>query len=214
MDSDSLQKIITAWHQQDIKVIAIAGKRRTGKDIAQDYIKGKFPRIAHYRIADAPAEIAKILRIEPSREIFHALFGVNKLLYDILGESAFKRRVSVLLREAKPPVALVAAIRTEEEFREFVTNWGGILIGLHASPEVLYERAKRAAGIGGEKSDEATFTFEVFMGDPEKGTGEYHPIEREIEGIVARAHFIVENNFSTLEPFHAEINEVMNRLGF
>ena len=203
---------LRAWQARDIKIIAIAGKRRTGKDILQNHIRGKFPTIPQYRIADAPTEIARILRIEPSREAQHALFGVNALLFGLLGESAFKRRVSLMLKEDAPPIALIAALRTEEEYYEFVTKWGGILIGLRASFETLHDRARSAARTGGEKRDEAELTFQAFMGDPVRGTGEYHPIEREIEGIVARAHIIIENNFDTLEPFHAKIDEALDQL--
>lgn len=209
-----LDEAISYWQEQSTKIILLAGRRGTGKDEVQKYILARYPHMPTYRIADGPTGVANFLRIEPTRAVQHALFGVNKLLYQILGESAYKRLVTMRLDEDRPAHAIVAALRTEEEYQEFVVRRRGILIGLSASPEVRFERARTRAQMGAsEKNDEGTFTFQEFMGDREKQTGEYNPIEREIDLIVDRAHFIIENNFDMLDPFHAELAKAMSQLG-
>jgi hypothetical protein len=209
-----LDEAIDYWQEQPTRIILLAGRRGTGKDEVQDYLLAHYPHMPIYRIADGPTGVANFLRIEPTRAVQHALFGLNKLLYPILGESAYKRLVAMRLDEDQPAHAIVAALRTEEEYKEFVVKRKGILIGLCALPKVRFGRTRIRAQMGSlEKNDEGTFTFEEFMGNQEKQTGEYHPIEREIDLIVDRAHFIIENNFDKLEPFHAELANVTNKLG-
>lgn len=213
MDPHILKNDLTLWHAQKIKIIGIAGKRRTGKDAFLACLEAEYSGITYYRIAEAPVEIAKILRLPPDREILDTLFGVNALLRPIIGESAYKRRVAKLIEEERPACALVAALRTEEEYEEFIVKRGGILIGLRASLEVRFKRTQSAAGSQNEKSDEATIPLDRFKGDPEKGTGEYHLIQREIDSVVDRSHFVIQNDFDTLPPFHEAIRDVLSALG-
>lgn len=206
MGDPRLKETIQAWYSKDIRLLALAGKRKTGKTIFTGYLKSKYAPFLHIRIAEAPVMIAELLRLDPTREVLHALFGLNDLLRPVIGESAFKRRAAILLDESKFSLALVESIRTEEEYEEFVIKRGAILVGLYADLKTLYKRALSEMDVS-EKRDESKFSFEEFVAK------ENHPIEREIAGIVDRAHFKIENNHDSPEPFYAELDVVMYELG-
>lgn len=211
MDSRELQTALYRWRRRKNRLLLISGQKKAGKTTLLKYLKRHYGDFLHIRFADAPMKIAKILEIPPDRRVFHALFGVNALLRPILGESAYKRRVARILDRTNPPLALIEAIRTDEEFQEFFVKRGGIQLGVAADLKVRFKRI--LADALGEKKDEAEFTYEQFVGDPEKQTGEYHPIEREIAGIVARSHFILDNNSDNPRDLYRQIDEVMKQLG-
>lgn len=213
MTSAQLRRAIAVWRRQKVKIIAIAGPRKAGKDVLTDYILRNYKGVRHLRIADAPMLIAKILGLEADRRIYHALFGVNKLLYPLIGESAYKRRVAHILDAEKPKLAIVEAIRTREEYEEFVQKRKGVLIGIVAEPEIRYRRALFDARRSNEKRDEGRMTFKEFIGNPRKGTGEYSPIERQIQWIVKRAHFAIKNDYTTKAPVYKAAREVLAELG-
>lgn len=204
---DKLLKTIDKWKKQKTRIIALVGPKKSGKDVFLDYVKRHYGPIAHFRIAEAPTKIAKILELSPERRIQQALFGVNALLYPILGESAYKRRVARMLDRIKPKVAIVEAIRTKEEYEEFAVKRGGILVAVFADPKVRYQRSLLDGVVKKEKKDEANYTFGQFI---EK---EKVPVEREIEEIMEKAHFLLNNNVNKKPQFYAEIDKVMHTLG-
>lgn len=202
------QTAISRWKKRGVRLLVLAGKRKTGKDVFVEYVMKRYPGFKHYRIAEAPTLIAKILELPADRAILHKLFEINKLLYPALGESAYQRRVARLLDREKPKFAIVEAIRTKGEYEEFVLKRRGILVGITADDRLRYERALLDIKKGyKEKRDEGTLTFKEFM------SKEKSPIEREIDWIIRRAHFILENNHETKKPFYREIDGVMRRLG-
>lgn len=203
-----LEKIISLWKRQKTRLIVVAGRKKSGKDVLVDYIIKRYPGFKHYRIADAPAMIAKILELPVDRAILHKLFELNAIFRPILGTSAYIRRVSILLDREKPKLAIVEAIRTKEEYEEFVAKRKGILICVAASGKIRYERALKDAKSSSEKRDEGKMTFGQFM------QKENSVIEREIDWIVKRAHFVLENNYKTKTPFYRAVKEVMQELGF
>lgn len=203
-----IRKIPSSWKRQKTRLLVLAGRRKTGKDVFLDYIMKSYKGFRHYRIADTPALIAKILELPADRRVYHALFDVNTILYPILGESAYKRRVAIMLDRERPRLAIVEAARTKEEYREFVKKRKGILIGVVADDRVRYERALQDAKVSSHKRDEGKMTFHKFM-DKERS-----PIEREIDWIVRRAHFVLDNSHNKKAPFYGAIDEVMKRLGF
>lgn len=203
-----LSEKIVGWHKCSTRLIVLAAKRKAGKDVFLDYVLGHYGGIAHYRIAEAPVRIAEILELSPDRKIQQALFGVNKLLYPLLHESAYKRRVAKLLDKEKPSCAVVEAVRTREEYEEFVVRRKGILIGITADNKVRYERALLDAKSSKEKRDEGKMTFRQFM-DREKVE-----IEREIAWIVNKSHFVIDNSQNGKISFYRRIDEIMARLGF
>lgn len=213
MTKSKHKKALSEWKHQRVRIIAITGPRKAGKDVVTDYIKRNYKGVRHLRIADAPMLIAKILGLEADRRIYHALFGVNKLLYPLIGESAYKRRVARILDNERPALVLVEAIRTKEEYREFVEKRKGVLIGIVADPKMRYERALIDAKHLKEKRDEGKITFKTFMGHPKKGTGEHSPIEREIQWILGRAHFIIKNNYKTKTPVYRALDSILSELG-
>lgn len=202
------KKIPPSWKRQKTRIIVLAGRRKTGKDVFLDYAMKNYGGFRHYRIADTPALIAKILELPADRRVYHVLFGVNTILYPILGESAYKRRVAIMLDRERPRFAIVEAARTKEEYREFVKKRNGILIGVVADDRVRYERALQDAKVSRDKRDEGKMTFQKFMAK------ERSPIEREIDWIVRRAHFILDNSHNKRAPFYGAIDLVMKELGF
>lgn len=213
MTKAQLRRAVALWRRQKVRIIAITGPRKAGKDVLTDYILRNYRGVRHLRIADAPMLIAKILGLEADRRIYHALFGVNKLLYPIIGESAYKRRVAHILDAKKPKLAIVEAIRTKEEYEEFVKKRKGILIGIVAEPQIRYERAVFDSKRSRDKRDEGKMTFKEFVGHPKKETGEHSPIEREIQWILKRAHFIIKNDYKTKGPVYRAAAEVLSQLG-
>src|SRR3989338_3988979 len=127
---DKLKRAVADWRRQKVRLIVVAGRRKSGKDVFVDYVMRHYSGFKHYRIAEAPILIARILELPPDRKVQQALFGVNKLLYPLLGESAYKRRIARMLDREKPRFAIVEAVRTKEEFTEFVVKRKGILIGV------------------------------------------------------------------------------------
>lgn len=204
---NQLKKATARWKQQKSRLIVLTGKRKTGKDVFIDYVVKNYPGFKHYRIADGPDLIAKVLRLPIERRIQHALFAVNALLYPFLGESAYKRRVAKLIDEEKPRLAVVDAIRTKEEYEEFVVKRKGLLVGIEADDRIRYSRAIGDAGRKYRKQDEDKMSFRQFMAK------ERFPLERNVNWIVKRAHFILQNSHETKRPFHKEVNEVMAWLG-
>lgn len=202
------RKIPSSWKRQKTRIIALAGRKKSGKDVLLSYVLRNYPGFRHYRIAEAPVRIAKVLELPPDRKVLHALFGVNALLYPLLGESAYKRRVAKMLDREKPRLAIVEAIRPKEEYEEFVTKRKGVLIGVTADDRIRYERAIHDSKGGGEKSDEGKMSFKEFM------AREQVPIEREIDWIVRRAHFVLNNNYKKRSPLYRDIDSVMKKLGF
>lgn len=207
-----LQKTIARAKRSRVCIITVAGRRKAGKSIFVEYLKTQYPGFRHVRIADAPLAVTKVLGLPPDRQIYQALFGINTLLFPILKESVFKRRAAEILDREKPKHAIVEALRTEEEYQEFVAKRGGILVGINAHPKIRYQRTLSDARQSKEKQDEAALSFKEFIGDPHKKTGEYRPIERGVGRIIKRSHFILENN-STKTDFYGEIDEVMRFLG-
>jgi len=182
-----LKEKIRKWYRQKTRLIVVAGRKKSGKDVLVDYIMKRYHGFKHYRIAEAP---------------------INALLRPVLGKSAYMRRVSILLEREKPKFAIVEAIRTKEEYEEFVVNRRGILMGVMADGKIRYERALQDSRTQKEKRDEGKMTFKEFM------QKENSPIERDADWIVKRAHFVLENNFKTKIPFEREIDKVMTELGF
>lgn len=200
--------VLRKWREQNVKLLVLAAKRKAGKDVFLDYVLRHYPGIRHYRIAEAPVRIAEILELPLDRKIQQTLFGVNKLLYPLLHESAYKRRVAKLLDKERPSLAVVEAIRTREEYEEFVVKRGGILVGITADNRMRYERARADAQKNKEKRDEGNMTFRRFM-DREKVE-----VEREIAWIVSKSHFIMDNSQNEKAPFYRRIDEIMSKLGF
>ena len=194
--------------RQKTRLLVLAGRRKTGKDVLLSYVMRNYPGFKHYRIAQGPDLIAKVLGLPVERRIEHALFGVNALLYPILGESAYKRRVAKLLDHERPLLAIVEAIRTKEEYDEFVVKRKGVLIGIKADNRLRHIRALRDAGKAVRKKDEDKMSFREFM------VKELFPLERKIDWIVNRAHFVLDNSHNKKAPFYKAIDEVMRRLGF
>lgn len=204
-----LNAAIAPWRRRKTRLLVLAGSRKTGKDVFIDYVMKHYRGFKHYRIAEAPVLISKILELPPDRKVQQALFGVNKLLYPMLGESAYKRRVARLLDREKPKLAIVEAVRTKEEYEEFVIKRKGILVGITARDHLRYERALLDIKKGyKEKRDEGTMSFKEFM------SKEKFPIEREIDWIISRAHFILPNSYKMKKPLYRVIDNVMARLGF
>ncbi len=201
------KKIPPSWNRQKTRLLVLAGRRKTGKDVLLSYVIRNYNGFRHYRITAAPL-VAKVFGIEPTREVQHALFGINALLYPILGESATKRRIAKILDREKPRMAIVEAVRTKEEYEEFVVKRKGVLIGTSANDQVRYERAMADAKKIKEKRDEGKMSFKEFM------ARERVPIEREIDWIVRRAHFVLNNSYNKRAPFYRAIDQVMKRLGF
>lgn len=203
-----LKKTTSLWKRQKARLIVVAGRKKSGKDVLVNYIMKRYPGFKHYRIAEAPVLIAKILELPPDRATLHKLFEINALLYPVLGKSAYMRRVSILLDRERPKFAIVEAIRTKEEYKEFVVKRKGILIGVAASDMIRYERALKDAKNSSEKRDEGKMTFWQFM------QKENSPIEREVAWIIKRANFLLENSHKTKTPFYKAVKEVMRELGF
>ncbi len=208
MIPSKLKQEISRWKKQKTRLIVVAGKRKSGKDVLVDWVMRNYPGFKHYRIADGPDLIAKVLKLPIERRIQHALFGVNALLYPFLGESAYKRRVAKLLDEERPRFAIVEAIRTKEEYEEFVVKRKGILIGVEADDRIRYLRAIGDAGSKYRKRDEDKMSFRQFMAK------ENSPGEREIDWIVNHAHFKINNNYEKPSDYYAKIGEVMKEIGF
>ena len=208
MQHTKFKKDIRSWKRQKVKLLVIAGRRKSGKDVLVDYLMNNYKGFKHYRIAEAPTLIAKILELPPDRKVQQVLFGVNKLLWPLLGESAYKRRVAKMLDREKPRLAIVEAIRPKEEYEEFVTKRRGILIGVTASGPLRYARALRDSKHNQEKRDEGKMSFKEFM------SRENLVIERDIDWIVRRAHFVLDNNYQTHAPFYKLVDGVMQELGF
>ncbi len=202
------KKIPSSWKRQKTRLLVLAGRRKTGKDVLLSYVMRNYPGFRHYRITSPTILIAKLLEIEPTRGVQQALFGVNALLYPILGELAYKRRIARMLDREKPHLAIVEAIRPREEYEEFVVKRRGVLIGITASDGIRYERALTDAKKSREKRDEGKMSFKEFM------ARERVPIEHEIDWIVMRSHFVLDNSQNTKTPFYRAIDEVMRRLGF
>ena len=205
--SDRLKKTIAIWRRQKVKIIGVVGKRKAGKDVFVDCVMKNYRGLRHVRIADAPLLIAKILYLPADRRVYHALFGVNALLYPILKESAFKRRAAIILDREKPHQVIVEALRTKEEYREFIVKRKGILIAIAAADDIRYQRALKDAKQQGEKRDEGKMTFREFMAK------EASPIEREIAYIMKKAHSTIRNDYKTHRPFHQKIREALAPLG-
>lgn len=201
------RRILSSWKRQKTRLFVLAGRRKTGKDVLLSYIMRNYKGFRHYRITAAPL-VAKVFGIEPTRAVQHALFGINALLYPILGESATKRRIAKILDRERPRLAIVEAVRTREEYGEFVVKRKGILIGISANDQVRYERARADAKKIKEKRDEGTMTFGEFI------KKERSPIEREIDWIVRRAHFVLSNSYKKRAPFYRDIDLVIKKLGF
>lgn len=202
------RKFPSSWKRQKMRLIVLAGRRKTGKDVFLSYVMRNYPGFRHYRIAQGPDLIAKVLGLPIERRIQHALFGVNALLYPILGEAAYKRRVAKLLDRDKPRLAIVEAARTREEYKEFVVQRKGILIGIKVNDRMRYLRAIQDAKLSRRKQDEDKMSFSEFMAK------ESSVIEREIDWIVRRAHFVIDNSDNKKAPFYEAIDGVMKRLGF
>lgn len=203
-----MRKLPSSWKRQKTRLLVLAGRRKTGKDVFLDYVMESYKGFRHYRIADTPALIAKILELPADRRVYHALFGVNAILHPILGESAYKRRVAIMLDRERPRLAIVEAVRTKEEYNEFVIKRKGVLIGIRTDDRTRYLRAGQDSKRKHRKQDEDRMTFQEFMAK------ERSPVEREIDWIVRRAHFVLDNSHNKKAPFYGAIDEVMKRLGF
>ena len=202
------KKAISQWRRARVRVIVLAGQGKAGKDVFLSYFRRNYSNFRHYRIAETPIKIAEILELPRERRVLQALFHVNDLLYPILGESAYKRRIARLIDKEKPHFALVEAVRTKEEYEEFVVKRGGILVGVRAPAQLRYERALRdAEKRGSEKRDEKHLSFREFL------KRETLPIERDIDWIVGRAHFILTNDLDDYPAFYKKIDAVMRELG-
>lgn len=210
---DGVHRVIDDWKRQKPRLIVLTGCRKTGKDKLYQYLLKNYHGVVGYRIADAIIKIADILEIEPERRVQHALFGVNAVLRPIIGTSAYMRKVLRVLEREKPRLALIHAVRTVEEYREFVERRGGVLIGITADPLVRYRRAVADARVQSEKRDEGRMTYQEFLGNHRQKTGEFHPTERRVSALVARAHFIIENNNHTPHHFYRDIDAIMGELG-
>lgn len=202
------RKILSSWKRRKTRLLVFTGKKKSGKDALLFYVLRNYKGFRHYRIAEAPLRIAKVLGLPPDRRVFHALFGVNKMLYPLLGESVYKRRVARMLDRDRPHLAIVETVRTKEEYEEFVVKRNGLLIGVTADDHIRYKRAVTDAKGGREKRDEGKMSFREFM------ARELVPIEREIKWIVARAHFILENSYTKKALLYRAIDQVMTQLGF
>lgn len=201
--SKNISREVTRWKKQGVRIVAVAGKRKAGKSVFVEYIKNHYPQFQHLRIADAPVKIAKILGISPERRVLHALFGVNDLLRPVLGRSAYLHRVAMILDKERPRFAVVEALRTDEEYKEFVKKRGGILLAFDADAHLRHARAVRQH----DKADERVMTLEEFI---EK---DHSPLEKEIFNIIKKAHVVFENNYYEKHSLYRDIDFVMRKLG-
>ena len=203
-----LAKAISQWRRARTRLLVVAGQKKAGKDVLISYFQRNYKNFRHYRIAETPIKIAELLELPRDRRVLQALFHVNDLLYPILGESAYKRLIRRRIDKEKPDFAVVEAVRTKEEYEEFVVKRGGILIGVGAPERLRYERALGdAKKRGSEKKDEKHMSFREFL------KRETLPIERDIDWIVGHAHFILTNDSDDYPAFYKKIDAVMRELG-
>ena len=113
-----------------------------------------------------------------------------------------------MLDQDKPKVAIIESVRTKEEYEEFVVKWNGVLVGVKADDRTRYIRALQDAKRRVRKQDEDKISYRRFI------SKERSVIERDIDWIVNRAHFVIENNYKNRAPFYREVDKVMSALGF
>ena len=178
-------------------VLGILGEKFSGKDVATEYLAGRFDTfsIRHSYILD---EILATLGLPVSRR---NEIDLGMALRGPFGTSVVGRAVEKRVKESDKDLRIIQSIRFQEEF-DIAKKLGAIIIYLTASPDLRYQRAMARK----EKADDQAHSYEEFLEMEEK-----EPTEIGIPALGQQADYRIENN-GTLEELHQKLDELMGKL--
>ncbi|NOZ58246.1 MAG: AAA family ATPase [Euryarchaeota archaeon] len=172
-------------------VIGVMGRIGSGKSEASRYIAQRYGGRV-FRFSDVLKDVLQRLYLPPRRENFITLgTALRRGFGDGVIARALKR--DILASDAR--VVVVDGVRYPEEVEMIKSFENSVLLYIHASPEVRYQRAVKR----GEKG-EATISYEEFLKNDGAET------EKRIEELAKLADHRIDNN-GTLEELHTALDE-------
>ncbi len=177
-------------------VIGVMGKIGSGKSEASRYIAGKYNGKI-FRFSDILKDILLRLHMELKRENFIAL---GSALRREFGDGVIARALKQDILASEARVVVVDGVRYPEEVEMIRSFENSVLVYIHASSEVRYQRAVKR----GEKG-EAAMGYEEFLKNDSAET------EKRIDELTKLADYRIDNN-GTQEELYAALERVLEML--
>jgi dephospho-CoA kinase len=174
-------------------VIGIMGKIGSGKSEASRYIAEKYGGRV-FRFSDVLRDVLQRLYLPLSRENFIAL---GTALRREFGNGVIAAALKQDIVASGAGVVVVDGVRYPEEVEMIRSFENSVLLYIHASPEVRYQRAVKR----GEKG-EASISYEEFLKNDGAET------EKRIAELAKLADHRIDNN-RTLEELYAALDRVL-----
>lgn len=185
-----------------MKVVMVAGRIRTGKEAAANMIKELFhggnARVVVMSFSDKLGEILNILGLPTDREHMNLLANALKTMpygqriFQLIANTAICRAVA-----DKTDLFVLCGARFMEELK-IRDVWNAKLVGISASPQVRYQRAKNQAKDG-------DLSWKEFL------ALDNAPTEGDIDVLVRLADFKITNE-GTLEELRARVAILVKQL--
>jgi dephospho-CoA kinase len=176
------------------KIIGITGPMASGKGTIADYFIKNHGAVS-YRFSSSLFDICNILGMNTDR---NNLFRVSKILREEFGDDILAIALASKVAHSSDSLIIVDGIRRPADIYELSKFEGFKLIYLDAPIKLRYERMK----LRGEKSDDATKTYEDFEND--------HKLETEllIPGLKSEADIVIDNSGS-YDDLYIELEKLL-----
>lgn len=179
-------------------LLGIVGTLGAGKGTVVSYLKEK--GFAHYSASGVLREIIESEGGVPNRDTY-TIMGDKLRELNPAGPIAILYDRSI---ENKDTMAIIESIHDVPE-AEFLKRNGALLLGVDADLEIRYKRIKKR----GSEKDNVTFEdFKKIALHEENGGGKHH-----IREVLHMADYTITNN-GTLEELHAQVEAVLQQIGF
>jgi dephospho-CoA kinase len=182
-------------------IIGITGTDGAGKGTVVEYLALK-KGFAYYSARQLWVEEINRRGLEVKRENMRIVANDLRRQHgnDYLVTAYLKR-----LKEEKPENAIIESIRTTAEAETLKAN-GGILLAVDADQHLRYER------IVGRASESDKVTFEQFIAQEALEMNDPDPNGMQKEAVMQMADYTIVNN-GTLDELHAQIEEILSKIG-
>jgi dephospho-CoA kinase len=179
-------------------IIGLTGQAGSGKGTVGAYLRERYGA-EFLTFSSYLRKTLETLALEPSRD---NLVKLSETLRHTFGEDAISHAVARDAYASTASVVVVDGIRRIDDVISTLQQLPDFhLVSVDSDPRMRYERLTQR----GEKSDEATMSWEDFLANEQRST------EQTIPAVMAQASIHLRND-GTLEEIHQQVDEMMRQL--
>jgi dephospho-CoA kinase len=175
-------------------IIGITGLMAAGKGTSASYLKEKH-NASTYTFSSMLGDALDRFYLEKNRDNY---IKISEIMRGTFGEDIMAKTMAEDVRNDTNNLIVVEGVRRDADIDYLSKMDGFVLVEIFADIETRFERLKNR----GEKSDDATKTFEGFKADHERST-ELSTVE-----VAEQASLRIDNN-GTMEELCGQLDELV-----